>query len=98
MPVRVCVEVSDTDSSIYQPPPAPLTPPIVAGNYRCDPGANLSYTTARAGERVARGSRPLLGRYCCKRVENRTTLKLSPKSIFGLLCCCVALQRHYGGI
>ncbi len=31
------------------------------------------------------------------KVENRTTLKISRKSIFGLLCCCVALQRHYGG-
>ena len=29
--------------------------------------------------------------------ENRTTLKISRKSIFGLLCCCVPLQRHYGG-
>jgi hypothetical protein len=31
------------------------------------------------------------------KVENRTTLKISRKSIFGLLCCCVAFQRHYGG-
>jgi len=28
------------------------------------------------------------------KVENRTTLKISRKSIFGLLCCCVAFQRH----
>src|SRR5712672_81954 len=31
------------------------------------------------------------------KVENRTTLKISRKLIFGLLCCCVALQRHHGG-
>lgn len=31
------------------------------------------------------------------KVENRTTLKISRKSIFGLLCYCVAFQRHYGG-
>jgi hypothetical protein len=31
------------------------------------------------------------------KVENRTTLKISQKLIFGLLCCCVAFQRHYGG-
>src|SRR4249919_469240 len=31
------------------------------------------------------------------KVENRTTLKISRKLIFGLLCCCVAFQRHYGG-
>ena len=30
-------------------------------------------------------------------LENQTTLKISRKSIFGLHCCCVALQRHYGG-
>ena len=30
-------------------------------------------------------------------VENRTILKISRKSIFGLLCCLVAFQRHYGG-
>jgi len=28
------------------------------------------------------------------KVENRTTLKISRKSIFGLLCRCVAFQRH----
>jgi hypothetical protein len=32
------------------------------------------------------------------KVENRTTLKISRKLIFGLLCCCVAFQRHYGGL
>ncbi len=31
------------------------------------------------------------------KVENRTTLKISRKLIFGLLCCCVAFQRHCGG-
>jgi hypothetical protein len=31
------------------------------------------------------------------KVENRTTLKISRKSIFGLLCCCVAIQRRYEG-
>ena len=31
------------------------------------------------------------------KVENRTTLKISRKLIFGLLCCCDAFQRHYGG-
>jgi hypothetical protein len=31
------------------------------------------------------------------KVENRTTLKISRKSIFRLLRCCVAFQRHYGG-
>jgi hypothetical protein len=30
------------------------------------------------------------------KVENRTSLKISRKSIFGLLCCCVAFQHHYG--
>src|SRR5258706_9235495 len=29
------------------------------------------------------------------KVENRTTQKISRKSIFGLLCCCVAIQRHF---
>jgi hypothetical protein len=31
------------------------------------------------------------------KIENRTTLKLSRKLIFGPLCCCVAFQRHCGG-
>jgi hypothetical protein len=31
------------------------------------------------------------------KVENRTTLKISQKLIFGLLCHCLAFQRHYGG-
>src|SRR6476661_3089353 len=31
------------------------------------------------------------------KVENRTTLKISRKLIFGLLCCCVAFQRGYEG-
>jgi hypothetical protein len=31
------------------------------------------------------------------KVENRTTLKISRKLIFGLLCGCAAFQRHYGG-
>jgi hypothetical protein len=31
------------------------------------------------------------------KVENRTTLKISRKSIFEPLCCCVAFQCHYGG-
>ena len=39
---------------------------------------------------------PLLADIFAK-IENRATLKLSRKLIFGLLCCCVALQRHYGG-
>jgi hypothetical protein len=30
------------------------------------------------------------------KVENRTALKISRKLNFGLLCCCVAFQRHYG--
>jgi len=55
MPVRACVEVSDRDSQIYQPPPAPFTPPNVAGNYLCDQGAALSYMTAQGGGSVARG-------------------------------------------
>jgi hypothetical protein len=33
-------------------------------------------------------------RYCCKS-RNRTTQKISRKSISGLLCCCVASQRPY---
>jgi hypothetical protein len=28
------------------------------------------------------------------KVENRETQKISPKLIFGLLCLCVAFQRH----
>jgi hypothetical protein len=31
------------------------------------------------------------------KVENRTTLKISRKLIFGLLCCCLAFQRHDRG-
>jgi hypothetical protein len=31
------------------------------------------------------------------KVENRTTLKISRKLIFGLLSCCVAFQRHHRG-
>jgi hypothetical protein len=31
------------------------------------------------------------------KVENRTTLKISPKLTLGLLCRCVAFQRDYGG-
>ena len=31
------------------------------------------------------------------KVENRTTLKILRKLIFGHFCCCVAFQRHYGG-
>src|SRR5882757_184825 len=38
---------------------------------------------------------PLLADIVAK-VENRTTLKISRKLIFGLLCCCVAFQRNYG--
>ena len=41
-------------------------------------------------------ARPFGGDIVAK-VENRTTLKISRKSIFGLLCCCVAFQRRYGG-
>src|SRR5216684_2400388 len=38
---------------------------------------------------------PLLADIVAK-VENRTTLKISRKLIFELLCCCVAFQRPYG--
>ena len=31
------------------------------------------------------------------KVENRTTLKISRKLIFRLLCCCLAIQRRYEG-
>ena len=31
------------------------------------------------------------------KVENRTTVNISRKLILGILCCCVAFQRHYGG-
>jgi len=31
------------------------------------------------------------------KVENRTTLKISRKVIFRLLCCCLAIQRRYEG-
>jgi hypothetical protein len=31
------------------------------------------------------------------KVENRTTLQISRKLIFGLLCFCVAFQRRYRG-
>jgi hypothetical protein len=31
------------------------------------------------------------------KVENRTTLKISLKLIFGLLSYCFAFQRRYGG-
>jgi hypothetical protein len=31
------------------------------------------------------------------KVENQTTLKISRKLIFGLLCCCLAFQRHDRG-
>jgi hypothetical protein len=39
---------------------------------------------------------PLLADFVAK-VENRTALEISRKLIFGLLCCCVAFQRHDGG-
>jgi hypothetical protein len=37
-----------------------------------------------------------LGRFCCKSRKSNNP-KISRKLIFGLLCCCVAFQRHYGG-
>jgi hypothetical protein len=45
---------------------------------------------------IVRGPLPKLADIAAK-VENRTTLQISRKLIFGLLCCCVAFQRHYGG-
>src|SRR6185503_8285020 len=39
---------------------------------------------------------PLLADIVAK-VENRATRKISRKLVFGLLCRCVAFQRHYGG-
>jgi hypothetical protein len=35
-----------------------------------------------------------LGADIVAKVENRTTLKISRKLIFGLFCCCVAFQRR----
>jgi hypothetical protein len=31
------------------------------------------------------------------KVENRTTLKISRKLIFRVLCCCLAIQHRYEG-
>src|SRR6476619_617596 len=48
--------------------------------------------------RTCRRTRP--GQLCADivaKVENRTTLKISRKLIFGLLCCCLAIQRRYEG-
>jgi hypothetical protein len=59
----------------------------------------ISRQCERAEETFAfqtEGRLPLLADFVAE-VENRTTLKISRKSIFGLLCCCVAFQRHYGG-
>jgi len=38
--------------------------------------------------------RPLCGDTVAK-VGNRTTRKISRRLIFGLLCCCLAIQRRY---
>jgi hypothetical protein len=35
-----------------------------------------------------------LGADIVAKVENRTTLKISRKLIFGLFCCCGAFQRR----
>src|SRR6476659_6493823 len=32
-----------------------------------------------------------------EKVEDRTTKKISRKSISDILCCCIACKRHYGG-
>jgi hypothetical protein len=49
----------------------------------------------RSGHRQAVSACPKSADIVAK-VENRTTLKISPKLIFGLLCRCVAFQRYYG--
>jgi hypothetical protein len=49
---------------------------------------------------VARSRSPRSGPHLADsvaKVENRATRKISRKLIFGLLCRCVAFQRHYGG-
>jgi hypothetical protein len=56
--------------------------------YFCDPQSPW-----QRGSKFEEG--PVLADIVAK-VENRTTLKISRKFIFGLLCCCVAFQRHYG--
>ena len=58
-------------------------------------GARTSGGKAPIAAQCANTSSQLLADIVAK-VENRTTVKISRKSIFGLLCCCVAFQRHYG--
>src|SRR2546430_7104247 len=61
----------------------------------CRPGKFVIGVTKRLlqhnlpdnGLRTSRGRCPLGADFVAK-VENRTTLKISRKSIFGLLCCC----------
>jgi hypothetical protein len=42
------------------------------------------------GERIFRPMADFVAK-----VENRMTAKISQELIFGLLCCCIVLQRHY---
>jgi hypothetical protein len=51
----------------------------------------MNYSTARSAAEC------LLLADIVAKVENRTTLKISRKSIFRLLCRCNAPQRHYQG-
>src|SRR5439155_25914292 len=67
----------------------------------CRPGKFVIGVTKRLlqhnlpdnGLRTSRGRCPLGAEFVAK-VENRTTLKISRKSIFGLLCCCATSLGH----
>jgi hypothetical protein len=51
----------------------------------------------RSGSKARRGANVRFWADTVAKVENRTTLKISRKLIFRLLCCRVALQRRYEG-
>jgi hypothetical protein len=60
------------------------------------PRLSLVHSSLSNGHADAAASCPFGADFVAK-VENRTTLKISRKLIFELLCCWVAFQRHYGG-
>jgi hypothetical protein len=55
--------------------------------FRFDPESGLTFAIAPC---------PKSADFVAK-VENRATLKISRKLVFGRLCCSVAFQRHCGG-
>jgi hypothetical protein len=59
-------------------------------------GFKFSVQTGESGHSKAQDRSRLLTDIVAK-VENRTNPKNLAKVAFGLLCCCVAFQRHYEG-